>query len=272
MFEEKAVVEKGKHRISYWPNFAREKEKLSEILKKQLNTTIEKLGNGELKSASLEQKNFRHSKLYTAKINKSDRLLLKKVKINGEPHFLLLEVILNHDYQKSRFIKESVLREFLEKKGLAKRNVGKEDFIAPNNSNLLFSKDSQEKVNKSKLQEGKSASKQWQQYKNRIILSDMQRTALEGRLPMMINGAPGSGKSLLALELIKKETHEEGRMFYITRSELLKQEMKKTWRGLPISKETKEKASFLTYDEYCLLLNPNLKKYYTSYACKAHFR
>lgn len=41
---------------------------------------------------------------FRAKLSDSDRLLFTLIKSNNEDAFVILEVILNHDYQKSKFL------------------------------------------------------------------------------------------------------------------------------------------------------------------------
>ena len=49
--------------------------------------------------------NLSHGKFYRAKLDDADRLLFSLVRHGGEVCALMLEVIANHDYDKSRFLR-----------------------------------------------------------------------------------------------------------------------------------------------------------------------
>lgn len=69
-----------------------------------------------------------------------------------------------------------------------------------------------------------------------ILLDDLQVATLEKPLPLIISGAPGSGKSSTALEKMKewceKNKPEEGQIIYLTSSASLTVEMEEQWKTM----------------------------------------
>src|SRR5450759_3897777 len=55
--------------------------------------------------------NLSHGKFYRAKLDGADRLLFSLVRHGDEVCALMLEVIANHDYDKSRFLRGAVIDE-----------------------------------------------------------------------------------------------------------------------------------------------------------------
>ena len=55
--------------------------------------------------------NLSHGKFYRAKLDDANRLLFTLIRHNDEVCVLMLEVILNHDYDKSRFLRGAAIDE-----------------------------------------------------------------------------------------------------------------------------------------------------------------
>ena len=67
------------------------------------------LSKGDFKTA--EVKKLSNHGYYRAKLDDTNRLLFKPVKHDNKTHLLLLEVIRNHNYDKSRFLRGAVIQE-----------------------------------------------------------------------------------------------------------------------------------------------------------------
>lgn len=139
---------------------------------------------------------------FRAKLSDSDRLLFTIIKRNNKDAFVILEVILNHDYQKSTFLtnKEKIKSIEIESKE-ASDNVETVEIEDPSQVHRL------DKF---------------------ITLSAEQGAIIENakgkyNLPLVVSGAAGSGKTSVALEKLRKieEEFKEGRILYITKSENL---------------------------------------------------
>ena len=74
-----------------------------------LEKTIEFLKNGDFQSA--ETKKLTNSNYFRAKINYKDRLVFTFLKYQEKSYIALLETIINHDYNKSQFLRDKKIEE-----------------------------------------------------------------------------------------------------------------------------------------------------------------
>lgn len=183
-------------KVLYWQEVLGNSEDLN-----QYQGIISKLLNGDYKEADLEK--LAGHNVYSVRVNKSDRLLFSTVTVKGKSCLLLLDVVLNHDYHKSRFLKPHVLRQFLEynaPEALAKGELifVKADALPPLWANPQ-SKEEEETIEYQKVT-----------FYNHtfITLSDAQEKALKIELPAVISGAAGSGKSCVALAILEQAVNQ----------------------------------------------------------------
>ena len=78
-------------------------------VKKNFDKVVKQLQNSDF--AGAEVKKMQNTGYYRAKLDYENRLLFKFAKYNGQFYILLLEVILNHDYDKSRFLRGAEIDE-----------------------------------------------------------------------------------------------------------------------------------------------------------------
>lgn len=114
--------------------------------------------------------------LYSYRINKKARLIFRYVNLNGTRHVLLLQLLENHKYKKLNKNKANL-----------NRLIGSEITLLDNSK--YNSADNNEASQKRTLHTINSKS---------LILTNKQRSILSAKLTLMINGAPGSGKSSTA--------------------------------------------------------------------------
>ena len=156
---------------------------------------LEMLGRDDFRSA--EVKKLADRDLYRAKLDDSNRLLFRIARYNGERYALLLEVIENHAYEKSRFLRGAQVDESkllpIEPHAPPEAELPALAYVNPANPrfNLL----------------------------DKVLSFDEAQEALY-RLPppIAIIGSAGSGKTALTLEKLK---HVEGDLLYVTRSGFL---------------------------------------------------
>lgn len=239
-------------KIFYWQGILADPDVLSTY-----SEIFEKLISGNYKSANLDLKKLNHCRIYSARINDTDRLLFTTITINKKPFLLFLDVILNHDYEKSRFFKPQVLKKFLQlhSETLSNYVIIEEDF-----SSLT------EELNFKPEAEAKATEELFflpaEYYKQAYIeLTDEQHIAKQTDLPLVLSGPPGSGKSCLALSLLTQIASQTSPsdlpILYITASKGLKEEMQEMWNQLPIAQTTgPEQVLFRTYDD---LINEEAK-------------
>uniref|UniRef100_UPI002FD312CF DEAD/DEAH box helicase family protein n=1 Tax=Wolbachia endosymbiont of Pentidionis agamae TaxID=3110435 RepID=UPI002FD312CF len=148
-----------------------------------------------------------NAKYFRAKLDKANRLLFTSVKHNDENAFVILEVILNHDYQKSKFL----------------RSREKIKNIEIKNPYLASSPEEVELKDYPQIS--------W--LGKFITFSTTQKEIVEMveecKFPLVVSGAAGSGKTSVALESLKKmqEKFEGEKILYITQSGNLIREAKK---------------------------------------------
>lgn len=180
------------------------RKKFNEIIKdlKENNSTSQ--GNIKLIKGD---GNIEYSR---AKLSDSDRLLFTSIKIDNKDAFIILEVILNHDYHKSKFLTN---REKI-------KNI---EIIDKNNEEVSNS------VSTLEIEDAPQVS-----YLGKFITFSAKQEDIVERvgkleLPLVISGSAGSGKTSVALESLKKikGKFEGGKILYITKSENLIKESKK---------------------------------------------
>jgi ankyrin repeat protein len=160
--------------------------------KKEKNTpdlpkTIAFLQNGDFQSA--ESKKLVNTSYFRAKIDYENRLIFTFLRDKDETYIALLEVILNHDYNKSQFLRD--------------KKVKLEDFIFE-----------EEAIAEILLNPKKEL-----RYLDKFIsFSDEQENILKLYPPLLIIGSAGSGKTSVAIEKLKEL---EGKVLYISLSKHL---------------------------------------------------
>ena len=164
-------------------------------IRAKYDKVVEMLGRDDFRSA--EVKKLADRDLYRAKLDDSNRLLFRIARYNGERYALLLEVIENHAYEKSRFLRGAQVDESkllpIEPHAPPEAELPALAYVNPANPrfNLL----------------------------DKVLSFDEAQEALY-RLPppIAIIGSAGSGKTALTLEKLK---HVEGDLLYVTRSGFL---------------------------------------------------
>ena len=72
-------------------------------VKKQFDKVLQNLKKGDFRSADV--KKMVNTSYYRAKLDEKHRLLFQFGRHEGQTYLLILEVILNHDYENSRFLR-----------------------------------------------------------------------------------------------------------------------------------------------------------------------
>lgn len=175
--------------------------------------------------APLDVKKFEDSGYYRVKLDYQARLLFRFGKYEGKTYLLLLELIENHDYAGSRFLRHHHLEE-----GhlLPVKTESLPETAAPaalqyvNPHNPVF------------------------HYQNRFIsFDDSQAVALDLQPPLVLIGSAGSGKTALLLEKMKDL---QGRILYVTLSAHLAQNSATLFNSLRKDDE-KQVFEFLSFAE-----------------------
>ncbi|MGL9688732.1 MAG: DEAD/DEAH box helicase family protein [Wolbachia sp.] len=191
---------------------------MAKVLKKKFNSIVKDLKENKLTyQGSIKLISSKGGIKYLwAKLSDKDRLLFTQIKHNNKDIFIMLEVILNHDYKNSSFLESKDKTKDIE---IEEMKVTEEGVIARSSDNLdtVEIKDVQRAHWLGKLVTFSATQK------------DIVESAGRYELPLVISGTAGSGKTSVALESLRKikEKFEGGKILYITKSENLIKESKK---------------------------------------------
>lgn len=174
---------------------------------------------------SAEVKKLAEHGLYRAKLDDSNRLIFKIVSYNCAQYALILEAVLNHAYDKSKFL----------------RGARIDDSKIP-----LFDKSKIDKEAVSAVAYINSSVSRFHFLDKIISFDPEQQDAYRHNLPLIIIGPAGSGKTALVLEKMK-ELH--GRILYVTLSPYLADNSRNLYYSHHYENEDQE-ILFLSFREF----------------------
>ncbi len=226
---------------------------------------IEKLLDGDYQGLDLEKLDGYN--VYSVRVNESDRLLFTTILVNNKPYLLLLDEVLNHDYAKSRFLKRGVLKHYLEVNGkIFSEEISRAHFKATEKLPAAASKDKNKSIDYARIDFFN------QKY---IELDPLQMgLATQTRLPLIISGAAGSGKSCIGLlilaDSVQSLAEDKYPILYVTESEQLATHMQKIWQSLPLAQGLNANdVQFKSYKQLLLELEPETE--HMTFVGKEHY-
>lgn len=193
-------------------------------LKKQFKKVEGFLAKGDFKSADV--KKMVNSDYYRAKLDDTNRLLFKFATYQSETYVLLLEVIHNHAYDKSRFLRGAEVKESNFTPVSTAEKVTETDkkplvYVNPNKTEFHLL--------------------------DKFISLDEEQTDIYGlSAPLIIIGSAGSGKTALTLEKMK---HFSGKVAYISLSPYLVENAQTIYYANNYD-NSKQEIDFLSFKEY----------------------
>ena len=165
-----------------------------------------------------------YGRFYRARLNDTDRLLFTLLRHGEEVCALMLEVIANHDYDKSRFLRGAVIDESKlpdADAATAGQEAAPLRYLHPERTSVhLLDKP--------------------------LSLDDAQQAVYGEAPPLIIVGSAGSGKTALTLEKLK---HAEGEVLYVTQSTYLARNARDLYYAHGFEHPSQE-AVFLSYREF----------------------
>ncbi|WP_305822327.1 UvrD-helicase domain-containing protein [Massilia brevitalea] len=168
--------------------------------------------------------NLTHGKFYRAKLDYADRLLFSIVRYNGETYALMLEVIEQHAYDKSRFLRGATI----------------DDAKVP-------SADPVEAIGEAQPVTYLNPSQPRVHWLDKVIsFDDAQLKVYLQSAPLIIVGSAGSGKTALTLEKMKQA---QGHVLYVTLSAYLAQSARDLYYAHGFEREGQE-TDFLSFREF----------------------
>jgi hypothetical protein len=165
-------------------------------LERPFERTVALLEAGDFRGA--EVKKLAGRPLYRAKLSDADRLIFRFGAYRGETYLILLEVVRNHDYGSSRFLRGAVVDEsrlvpLHQPAPLTDADVQPLGYVNPRQSRVHVL----DKV---------------------LSFDDAQEVALNHRPPLILIGSAGSGKTVLTIQKLRQLP---GEILYVTRSPFL---------------------------------------------------
>jgi len=192
--------------------------------KKQLEKVLNALKAGDFRTADV--KKMPNTGYYRAKLDDKNRLLFKFSRYEGRTYILALEVILNHAYDKSRFlggapVDEQRLQPIANEHELEAESLQPLAYVNP-------------KAKKFRLLD------------KILSFDEAQEEIFSFSLPLIIIGSAGSGKTALTLEKMKTL---RGRLLYVTLSPYLAEHSRHLYYSFGYDNQHQE-VDFLSFQEF----------------------
>jgi hypothetical protein len=194
-------------------------------VKSSYRKVVEAIARHDFRAAQVKKlANLGHGKFYRAKLDDADRLLFCLIRHGDEVCALMLEVIANHDYDKSRFLRGAAIDEGKipdcdVDEAIADAQTVR--YLHPERTTIhLLDKP--------------------------ISFDDTQDAIYRQLPPLIVVGSAGSGKTALTLEKLK---HAEGEVLYVTHSSYLAQSARDLYYANGFEHGGQD-AVFLSYREF----------------------
>ncbi len=186
--------------------------------------TLKQLQEGDFKSADVRK--MPNNGFYRARLDIRDRLLFTYANYENQKYLLLLEVIKNHNYAQSRFLRDAVIGD--EEKFMP---VQSRDEIDAGGNDLIFLNPKSRKIH----------------LLNKFISFDNLQNSIYSLFPpLIIVGSAGSGKTALVLEKLKELP---GEIAYISLSKFLVDSASTIYYSSGFDNE-KQEVEFLSLHNY----------------------
>ncbi|MBP6707706.1 MAG: ankyrin repeat domain-containing protein [Candidatus Accumulibacter sp.] len=194
-------------------------------VKASYRKVAEAIARDDFRAAQVKKlANLGHGKFYRARLDDADRLLFTLVRHGNQVCALMLEVIANHDYDNSRFLRGAVIDES------KIPDIGVDEAIS-------------EALPVRYLHPERTAI---HLLDKPISFDDTQDAIYRRPPPLIVVGCAGSGKTALTLEKLK---HAEGEVLYVTHSSYLAQSARDLYYANGFEHSGQD-ALFLSYREF----------------------
>lgn len=191
-------------------------------LTEQYARTAEAISRGDFRAAQVK-KLAGHDGLYRAKLDHADRLIFSLLKHGDETCALMLEVVRNHDYGKSRFLRDAAIDE---------ARIADADAVQARAEALPVRYLHEQRPVIHFLEKP-------------LSFDDAQDAIYRMPSPLIIVGGAGSGKTALALEKLKSTA---GEVLYVTQSAYLARHARDLYYAAGFERDDQDVA-FLSYRE-----------------------
>ncbi len=192
-------------------------------VKRQFDKVIDHLQKGDFQSVDV--KKMGGTVYYRAKLGDAHRLLFQFGRYDGQTYLLILEIILNHDYAHSRFLRGAAVDEHKLTALVCEKDI-QDDHLAISHVNT---------------QTGR-----FHLLDKILSFDNVQDEVYQMPLPIIMIGSAGSGKTALTLEKMKLLS---GNILYVTLSDFLKDNARKLYYSFEYNNE-QQNAAFLSFKDY----------------------
>jgi AAA domain/Ankyrin repeats (many copies) len=192
-------------------------------VKRQFDKVLNNLQKNDFKSADV--KKMVGTAYYRAKLDDTHRLLFQFGRYNEQTYLLILEVIMNHDYANSRFLRGAVVDETKLYALRTEKDI--KEALPP--------------ISHVNTQTGRF------HLLDKILSFDsVQNEVYQMPLPIIMIGSAGSGKTALTLEKMKLL---RGHILYVTLSDFLKDNARQLYHSFDYQNPN-QNVTFLSFKEY----------------------
>ncbi len=203
---------------------------------------------GDFRSADV--KKLTPTRYWRAKLDDSNRLLLQFARYGDETVCLALEVIANHAYEKSRFMRGAAVDE---------AKIERDPALADAASHGVADTVPLRWLHASRVE--------FELFDKPIMFDDAQETLRQLPAPVIVIGSAGSGKTAVALAKLREA---EGRVLYVTHSAYLAQSARALYDAHGYENPAQE-AEFLSYREFVETLHVPVGREVTLAAFRSWF-
>lgn len=217
--------------------------------------------NEQLPGTKLEK--LKGHNIYSVRSCRKDRILFSEMELKGKKCLLLLDVVFEHKYDRSKFLNPQIFKRFCVKQqefyNYEELDLTDLDKLSWEEPEAVLHFDYPKEVFDIEYAAVDND-------KSKFILFDAtQEETLEAKLPVIVNGPPGSGKTSIALSsliryLSVEENQKGKKVLYVCASERLIASMHRRWSEHPLSKIQvggNSTVEFTTYDAITLSLLKN---------------
>jgi hypothetical protein len=189
-------------------------------VQQQYRRVRDALASGDFGAAQV--KKLQNAPFYRAKLGDAHRLLFKLGTYQGERVILILEVLLNHDYQGSRFLRGATISD--------------DDFVPVNLEGPQQGEEQLRYIN--------PASTTFHLIDKPVSFNPEQEDVYLASLPLILIGSAGSGKTVLTLEKLRLLT---GRVLYLSLSRFLVENARRLYSLA--TPDEQSNVEFLSFNE-----------------------
>lgn len=155
-------------------------------------------------------------KIFSIRLNQKSRVMVARLVVQGQPTWLLLELLEHHEYQDAQSLKKGWLANYLNNHGASLENEVRE---------IL---ETAETEHETEVKEIEYHNDHW------LVLTEDQKPR-HINYPLIFEGMPGSGKSVTALAMARTEVggNDNREVIYVTKSPELANHMRMNVEALP---------------------------------------